>query len=378
MGKLQTLADLNPRKNSIGFIRLAAASLVIVGHSFPYGGFGGDPLLDATNNQLAIGRFPVDVFFSLSGFLIAMSFARTSHWAVFAWHRFLRIYPALLVCLLLTALLLAPLFGAGPAWWYLIRNAPLVTGVSDMIPGMFTDTPGSPSVNSSLWTLPWEIRAYLLIGLLGVLRLLQRKLVVLVLFLVTWAAFIAEILAHPGLETSPAVTSGLRLLTFFMAGVVFYTYRDRIPMANAPFIAAAALLAASVPLGVVLVPHSAGLFYMVAPIPLTYAVFWLGMRLPFPTINTRYDFSYGIYVYGTLVLNVFAALGLNSSWWPYFLGTSAATLILAVLSWYFIEKPTMALKSMRLDWSNKARPRIVRHGQHLQPQPVGSGSSTVI
>ena len=112
---------------------------------------------------------------------------------------------------------------------------------------------------------------------------------------------------------------------------------------------------------------------MVTPIPLTYAVFWLSMRLPFSTINTGYDFSYGIYVYGTLVLNVFAALELNGSWWSYFLGSSAVTLILAVLSWYVIEKPTMTLKSLRLDWSEKTRPRVVRHVR--QPQPVGSGSA---
>lgn len=378
MGKPQTLSDLNPHDNSIGFIRLVAASLVIVGHSFPYGGFGGDPLVAITNNQLAIGRFPVDVFFSLSGFLIAMSFARTTHWAVFAWHRFLRIYPALLVCLLLTALLLAPLFGDGPAWWYLIRNAPLVSGVSDEIPGMFMNTPGGPSVNSSLWTLPWEIRAYLLVGLLGVLRLLQKKLVVLVLFLVIWAAFIVQILSHPGLETSPAVTSGLRLLSFFLAGMVFYVYRDHIPMKKSFFVAAIVLLLASIPLGVGSVPHSAGLFYMLAPIPLTYAVFWLGMRLPFPRINTRYDYSYGIYVYGTLVLNIFAAMGWNGAWWPYFLGSSAVTMFLAVLSWYFIEKPAMRLKSLRLNWSGNTGPRVVRRPVTRQPQRVASQQSTDI
>lgn len=67
----------DPRSNSIGAIRLFAAILVVVGHAFPYGLYGQDPLIGLTGNQVATGRLPVDIFFVLSGFLLANSYLRS-------------------------------------------------------------------------------------------------------------------------------------------------------------------------------------------------------------------------------------------------------------------------------------------------------------
>ena len=58
-----TLADLNPKSNSIGFIRLFCALAVIVAHCQPYGGFGTEILARWSNNQIGLGRVAVDVFF---------------------------------------------------------------------------------------------------------------------------------------------------------------------------------------------------------------------------------------------------------------------------------------------------------------------------
>lgn len=71
-------------KNNFGPLRLMAALLVIIGHSFSYGGYGTDPLIGLTNNQVAIGRFPVDIFYVISGYLICQSYFNTKNVFEFA------------------------------------------------------------------------------------------------------------------------------------------------------------------------------------------------------------------------------------------------------------------------------------------------------
>lgn len=362
------------RKNSIGFLRLLAASFVIVGHSVPFGGFGKtDLLMQLTHNQLASGRLPVDVFFVLSGFLIAASFDKAEDWRVYMWHRILRIYPGFLVCITLTGILLAPLFGHGVDLRYIAFNAPLITGIFDFIPGMFAHQP-YPSVNGALWTLPWELRAYVLVALLGGAgALLKRRWwVPTLIFFGCWSAFIVQIFTHPGLETSAAVTSGLRLFSFFFAGTCFYVFRDRIPVRWELFVISVGVMTVGTIIGILTTPYSAGVFYAVAPIPLTYAALYLGMRMNITEINSSNDRSYGIYIYGTLVLNIFVYYGLNHlisggsgfrNWIAYLLLAYTATYVVASLSWFLIEGPAMRYKP-RQPWRRLATHQLAEAGRH--------------
>lgn len=361
---MTTFADMG-RTNSIGFLRLVSASLVIVGHSIIFGGFGNsDPITKLTNNQVATGRLPVDLFFILSGFLIAASFVRVGNWRTYVWHRFLRIYPAFWVCVTLTGLVLAPIFGDGVDPAYVVGNAPLITGVVDYIPGMFTHVP-FPSVNSALWTLPWELRAYVLLAILGCMgALLKRRWIIVIAFLAFWGAFIAQIFSYAGMQTSPAVTSGLRLFSFFFAGTLFYVYRTRIPVRWQLFVTSVAIMTVATIVGTLMRSYSAGMFYAVAPIPLAYVTLYLGIRLNITKVNSVNDRSYGTYIYGTLMLNVFVYFGLHRvftagpsfwNWFAYLLLTLVATYAVANVSWFLIEKPAMSLKDRRL-WRRSKMP----------------------
>ncbi|WNM27807.1 acyltransferase [Demequina capsici] len=343
------LGEMNSRSNSIGFIRLVAATAVIIGHSFPAGGFSEwDITLVWTNNQAGLARTSVDVFFILSGFLIAQSFARTSSVWVFAWHRFLRIYPAFWTVLVVTGFVVAPLSASVIGWEYMTMSAPLITGVKGFIPGVLENAPLA-GINDSLWTLPWELRAYVLIGALGALSIL-RKWPVLALFLGSWAWMTFDIISASGSESFSTINSGVRLFTFFLAGTLFYLLREQIVMKLHVFIMSATVLVTALVAGLFIVDSAGGLFYIVAPVPLAYCTFWLAINLPnwFRQINSSYDYSYGIYIYGTLILNILAAAGLNNNWFLYVGIDLVATLVLAALSWHFIERPALSLKSVRL------------------------------
>lgn len=54
------------------------------------------------------GRFGLDGFFILSGFLVTRSFLALDPLPRFIWHRFLRIMPGFWVCLLVTTFVVAP------------------------------------------------------------------------------------------------------------------------------------------------------------------------------------------------------------------------------------------------------------------------------
>ena len=104
-----TLADtFKGRENGVGFLRFCLAMSVVVSHTRVLG-FGGPDLLGGTfRNQQALGGLAVAGFFVLSGMLITRSARRTNFFR-YAWHRCLRIFPGLWVCLAVTAFVVAPL-----------------------------------------------------------------------------------------------------------------------------------------------------------------------------------------------------------------------------------------------------------------------------
>lgn len=309
----EALAD---RDNAVGLIRLTAASLVVAMHA------GAMPLWTLTRSQAAEGQLAVDVFFILSGYLITASWFRLGSLPRFAWHRALRIYPAYLVCI--------AVLGIFAGWEWFSRNVPLVTGVYRV------------SVNGPLWTLPIELWCYIAVAVLGALRLLRWQ-VVAALGAALWIGFAAWAMGHPNLD---ALTTPLRLPTFFAAGSLAWFARGRLPVAWPLAVGSFGVLAVATIAGDIWTPWPGGLLYIAAPIPLTYLVLYLAARLPGRRINGSWDISYGTYIYGSPVIAVLRWVGVPGSVLvPVAL---AATWLVGAASWRYIERPALALKDWRL------------------------------
>src|ERR1700723_1053671 len=105
--------DRSMKENNFDFLRLALAVLVIFSHSFPLGAGSEmhEPLRVLTHGQMTFGAFAVDLFFVMSGFLIAGSAERSRSLRLFLKKRVERIYPAFLVCTVLMVLVVLPLSG---------------------------------------------------------------------------------------------------------------------------------------------------------------------------------------------------------------------------------------------------------------------------
>lgn len=106
---------LNQRFNNFDCLRLVAASMMVMSHSFDLlgkpdtVGKNSEPLVTLTNNQMSLGSLGVWIFFSASGYLITQSLLRSSSYKVYFVKRFLRIFPALILDLIISAFLWGPL-----------------------------------------------------------------------------------------------------------------------------------------------------------------------------------------------------------------------------------------------------------------------------
>ena len=162
------------RDNNLNLIRIVAAAMVLVSHSFVIA--SGNP--HAEPWDAVLGRSPggmaVDIFFVISGFLVSGSLVKQASIAPYLMARAVRIYPGLWVALLLTVLVVgwcatsaspAAFFTDPQTWRYLLRNGTMVLGAEAVLPGAFETQPFAGVVNGSLWTLRHELRLYLLLAL---------------------------------------------------------------------------------------------------------------------------------------------------------------------------------------------------------------------
>src|SRR5579862_815986 len=112
------------RQNNFDALRLIAATSVIFSHAFLLGEGTQDPepLMRLTGGQTILGVVGVFVFFTISGFLVTQSFETTGSPLVFLAKRGLRIFPGLLLCLLVCAFVIGPLVTSLPVSDYLARR----------------------------------------------------------------------------------------------------------------------------------------------------------------------------------------------------------------------------------------------------------------
>lgn len=95
--------------NSLNFLRLSLATLVIVAHSAPLVGFNAGILgIPASEHIGTLGEWAVNMFFCISGFLIAHSTQRGTI-ASYVKRRALRIFPGYWVSILFVVFLCAPI-----------------------------------------------------------------------------------------------------------------------------------------------------------------------------------------------------------------------------------------------------------------------------
>jgi len=144
---------------------LAALAVVLYHYTTIYeshfGPYPSRPLFSLPN-----GHFGVELFFCISGFVILGTIERTSDLRHFAIARFARLYPAYLVCALLSLAVLQ---------WAGLNFPPMTAKAIAINATMLSSFAGTPLIDPSYWTLSYEVLFYagaaVLSWLLGANRL---------------------------------------------------------------------------------------------------------------------------------------------------------------------------------------------------------------
>ena len=344
------LSDVSKgRDNNFNLIRIAAALAVLVSHSFvlAMGRQAVRPL--QTQLGMEIGDIAVDVFFITSGFLVTGSLLTRQRTIEFVWARVLRIYPALLLMVCATVLMLGPLFTSLPlsayfsdstTYSYVAKCSTLFDGVAVTLPGVFDDNPHKSFVNMSLWTLPYEVWMYALLafGWLALLVTRQYRLKAFTAGVVIYAVLSGGyILASHSFNV---FSSGdfARLSFMFFAGATFCVLKEHIVLSRSLFWLMLIALFFSL--------WHERVFSAVYTLSLAYLVLFLAY-VPSGYIrkyNVLGDYSYGTYIYAYPVQQSIAALMPGVSVISMILLSAGPTVILAVMSWHFLERRALGLK----------------------------------
>jgi peptidoglycan/LPS O-acetylase OafA/YrhL len=321
---------------------------VVANHAYLLTGHPEPTPLRFSDRHFTDGRLGVVVFMVVSGYLVCGSWLSDPDWRRFTSKRVLRIWPGLLLMLLVTVAVIGPLvtnlsvtaYATSPeAWGYLVRNA-LVLPIQNSLPGVFAHNP-MPYANKVLWTLGVEVAAYAALLLLGLWGLLRKRWLLLLGAVVFTAAGWDWLELHAGHGHFEYLAPRMQLFGCFFAGAAVKAYGWRPNSALA--LAGGAVLMLGIglhtPLSLLIVPCA------------TAIVLYLGTRA-FPAasgIVRLGDPSYGAYIYGYTIQQLLIAYGLRHE--PPFLFTAvslASTLLVGYLSWHLIERRALAWKPQRL------------------------------
>lgn len=334
--------------NCFDIMRHFAALMVIFSHHFPLSGREEPEFFGLTT----LGSISVFIFFSISGYLITQSFERRKSKIEYARKRFFRIYPGLAVCLIFTIYICGGLLGQRGFGEWLTSFEPVKTFVrvivftgygvvgvtSHGMNGFTSNYILKDTMNGSLWTLFYEILEYIMIAV--ALSIFRNKNLAVFLPLI---GAITLLIVCNALTISHLKLISLGFLTIpFCVGSLLFLNKDKWMHSNSikmlMFIAPWILFYLS----------TFSLLFSDALISMAVSLLTIVIGTTFKDhlIKGRFDFSYGIYIYAFPVQQI-VINELGMEFYASMLLSVSITFVLAVISWFVIEKPA-------IEWSRRA------------------------
>lgn len=337
------LSDILPNSNNnTDLIRLILACMVIYGHAYTISPEIGQTDFLKRNIGVNSSSVAVFIFFFLSGLLVSNSLLRRGSIQTYALSRIFRIWPALIFLVFITTFVIGPVLTTVTlteyftakhidAISYFVRNILLKSQY--YLPGVFKEVPYKGVVNGSLWTLIWEVKAYILLLFVFVAGMLEKRLMLLALGLVV----LNFLLDQPLIFESKG---SLFYLSFsFLTGVVFTLWKDEIEISLKTLV----LLA-------VIAYYSDFLIQQVFMyLAVFYGVLYVSSLSWFLKLKPDIDISYGVYLWGFPIAQVLILCFPNSPIIFHQFFSILISIVIGSISFILIEKPFIRLgKSLDL------------------------------
>jgi peptidoglycan/LPS O-acetylase OafA/YrhL len=323
-------------ENNFDLLRLLFAGTVCLVHAYELSGFSELAVI----SQVLSSGMAVKGFFVLSGFLIFMSFERSTSLSSYAMKRIRRIYPAYFTVIMLCAFGMVAVSSHSVAEYfsstwvrYVIANLTFMNFFQHTLPGVFENN-RLTAVNGALWTIKIEVMFYLVVP---IFVFLFRKFGHLWVLVLTYGASVS----YAEVMTTMAERSGSQLyaelgrqlpgqLSYFMSGAALYYLLPLFERRIKYFLTvsvAVFLTNQFVPLPILM------------PFALAIAVMFFSLFLYVGNFGKYGDFSYGAYILHCPLIQLIIYFGwFGDNPWLFLALAVLLTGIGAVAMWHLVEK----------------------------------------
>lgn len=315
--------ELGGKSNNFNAMRIILAISVLLSHSF-------ELLLESSPVILgrSMGNFAVNCFFVISGYFITKSWIRADNALVFIKKRVLRLLPAYILALILARML------AYIGNDYLICPTPYIR-------------------NGSVWTLYYEIMAYLLVMVLGMFGLIKPDILGAL-----WGAGLFVMILMDG-NNSNEYTVLAPLFLNFLGGAYISQAEQSIKMKRVGVMCTVILfiiqffpkffciIFQKIPLIYGPVCDYGRFNYFLFLLCIPFAVIYIGKYLPV-VIEVVGDISYGIYIYAwpvqQIIIYFHFLLWGGEKPMGLFVEALLITIIISIVSYVFVERKINSAK----------------------------------
>jgi peptidoglycan/LPS O-acetylase OafA/YrhL len=322
---------------------LLLAGIVCLVHAYQLSGYQQLSII----NIILSSSIAVKAFFVVSGFLIFMSFERSSSIFSYANKRIRRIYPAYFTAVIVCAVALFFISSQDVKSYfsfewlkYFFANISFLNFLHHTLPGVF-ESNKAHAVNGALWTLKIEVLFYFSVPIIVFLfqRIGRLTVIISIYFLsviyVSLCSWMAE-------KTGSNVYSilGRQLpgqLSYFIAGAFFYYYLPIFERKIGFF------LLFSIAIFTINTWWEVSIF---EPFALAIIVLFFALFIPLGNFGKYGDFSYGVYILHFPIIQCFIQYGwFSSTPWIFLIYVVFTTLVTAIVMWHFVEKRFLFKKS---------------------------------
>ena len=328
-------------KNNFDGIRIALAIIVVFAHILAL-----TQLKNFECFKYFDSNFAVKGFFAISGFLVMKSYASSKSILQFAEKRIRRIYPAytssILLCVIIASyastLDLESFIKSAVIYKYMASNLVFLNFLQPTIPFVFENNPVQ-ALNGALWTIKVEVMLYFCIpGIFWSFKKFGgiRSATALILLSISYVYFFRYV--FKGNQGEEIARQFPGQLSYFILGSLF-SQNEKI-LKHVKWIAGTSTI-------FLFIFSNSILKLFIDPIAFSSIVIFLSTSavksLKFGKFG---DISYGIYLYHFPIIQLLIFLGLFSQW-PIagVILTIAITVVTALASWHFIEKPLLKRSS---------------------------------
>ena len=357
VNKDEILEEKYDRKNNIfDHIRIILAIFVIVSHSYPiFFGVGVKGIISSNILRTeSLGGIAVIGFLVLSGFMTTQSIMNSKNNKEFFLKRVLRIFPSLILMLLITIFIIAPLGYEGDrsqyfnksVFNYFLKNLNLFGNTVYGIDGVFVNNIYPSAINGSLWTLKHEFMAYIVLIVLSLCSVLKERKYTLGITLLTVALYVLGLnakltincLGHFGVLNE--LDQFIKLLMYFLIGTTIYLYKDKIHVNFKGFIIMTLIFLFGIVINVT---------KYAAIISIPYILMYIGtfkIHNEKDILRKIGDFSYALYIYAFPIQQLLAYyLKEKITIWQYMLLSIIITTIISIITTLLVDNNVKKIKT---------------------------------